>query len=454
MAKKTSQSTRKKPTQDNFEVSNIERGSAAAVGRNARALVVNFFGGGWQFFAVMLVIALAASGYFVWKWANPEKMTGGFRIAIAGFETTGDSDSSDIGSELSRSVYQKIDESLSELKTDYDINVWGPDKVGKIEGDTAMERSVSAQEIAKRIDANIIIYGFVDATNSTWQIAPEFYIASINSFQIEEITGQYQLGKPFTLKGQENAARRLELNSQFNARSQAISQVTVGLLYYSIQDYQTALETFKVAENIQGWEDAQGKQVLYLLMGNAASKSDNLDIAIEYLNKSLEIDPEYSRPMITTAGVYYLQALEPFKVSEKPEDIDQFLLNKAIETYQSALLAKNQPPLSDISTKVNFGLGQAYFMQAYGGKDLDLNLAVANFQQVISDYGDGKNPRIRELAAESHARMGLLNLFSGYTEEAAREYQLAADLLFDNEKEQKKYQAKADELKAQATETP
>ena len=47
-----------------------------------------------------------------------------------------------------------------------------------------------------------------------------------------------------------------------------------------------------------------------------------------------------------------------------------------------------------------------------------------------------------------------INLFSGYTEEAAREYQLAADLLFDNEKEQKKYQAKADELKTQATETP
>jgi hypothetical protein len=79
---------------------------------------------------------------------------------------------------------------------------------------------------------------------------------------------------------------------------------------------------------------------------------------------------------------------------------------------------------------------------------------VDEFQQVIREYGDGKNPRVREFAAESHARMGLLYLFSGYPMDASKEYQLAADLLFDNAERQAQYQALADKYQAGSTATP
>lgn len=464
MEKKTTRSKRKPTTketayEDKIEVSNTGSGSATAAGRGAKAIVLNFFGG-WQISVTILVlVALAGLGYFGWKWMYPKKMTGDFRIAVAGFYTVGDSDSSDIGKELSSSVYTKIDVSLSDLKADYNISIWPPEQVGQISGDTAEERSKSAQEIAEKIDANVVIYGFIDATKPTWQVIPEFYIASVNSFQAEEITGQYPLGQSFTLKGQENAARRLDLKDKFSARSQAISKVTIGLLYYSIQEYEKALDIYKTAENIEGWEDDQGKEVLYLLMGNAAGKANQLDTALEYLNKSLQIDPEYARPYISMAGVYYLQALIPFETSTKPRDekrtdIDQKLLLKSIDTFQLALSATNQPALSDISTKVHFGLGQCYFMQAYGGADVNLQLVADEFQHVINDYGDGKNPRVREFAAESHARMGLLYIFSGYPVDASKEYQLAADLLFDNPERQQQYQELADKYKAGVTATP
>lgn len=451
MATKTNNKSRKpqakQKTGDIIRVSNIEQGSVAAVGRGSKAVVVNIFGGNWKFFSVILALCvLGGLGYFAWKRLNPEKMTGSFRIAIAEFGVIGNPDASDIGFELSNSVYRKIKDSFSEVQTDYDITIWGPEKVGKVIGDTPEERSASARRIAEGIDANIVVYGFVDATESTWQIFPEFYVASFNSYQIDEITGQYQLGQPFTLVGQENAVRRLEINSKFNIRTQGLSQVVIGLFYYSIHEYQIALDMFITAEGIDGWDDDQGKQVLYLLMGNAASKSKNLDAALGYLEKSLGIDPDYARPLVTIAGVYYLKALGTFDVSKDPGDIDQELLGKAEAIYQEALRAKNQPPLSDISEKVHFGLGQVYFMQAYGGKEVDIQKAVDEFQYVITEFGDGENPRIRELAAESHARMGLIYEFSGYPEDAAREYQIAADLLFDYPDEQQKYQKRADEL--------
>jgi len=463
MTKKTTRSTRKTTSNDNIQISNTGKGSAAAAGRNARAIVVNFFGA-WQSIALIFgMIVFGASAYYAWQWTHPEKMTGEFRIAVAGFDAIGDSDSADIGKELSLSVYNKINDSLSDLKADYDINIWSPDQVGKISGTTPAERSTSAQEIAQRIDANVVIYGFVDATKPIWQVTPEFYIASKNAFQAEEITGQYQLGEPFTLKGQENAARRLELKTKFSARSQVISKVTIGLLYYSIQDYERALEVYKSAETISGWEDSQGKEVLYLLMGNAASKAYQLDAtdqayqldaAIGYLDKSLHIDPEYARPFISLDSVYYLQALSPFDKSKVRTDIDQQLLLKAIDTYNQALSADNRPVSSDIETKVHFGLGQCYLMQAYGGVDVDPQLAADEFQYVISDYGNGQNPRVRELAAESHARMGLLYAFSDHSEEASKEYQLAADLLFDTPERQQQYQEKADEYRLKVTATP
>lgn len=451
----TKKRTSKKAVEnDTLSVSNTGNQSATAVGRNSKAVVFNI-SGGWLVVLFILALALAGSvGYLGWRWIFPEKMTGDFRIAIAGFGDNGNSDSQTISAEIAQSVYVKIDDALSDIKADYVISIWDPEKVGKISGDTATERSESARKIAEKIDANIVIYGYVDATASIWEITPEFYIASINSFQAEEITGQYQLGRSFTLEGQENASRRLEIKEEFTSRSEVISKVTIGLLYYSLRDYKKALEIYENAENTEGWSDDQGKEVLYLLMGNAAGKDFQLEAALEYLNKSLTIDPEYARPLISIGGIYYLQALEPAKTSKNPSDIDQELLKKAVETFRLAMTAKNQPPLSDIAAKVHFGLGQCYFMQAYGGKEIDLQLVADEFQKVISEYDDGSNPRLRELAAESHARMGLLYVFSGRLDEASREYQLAANLWFDNPEKQKEYQENADKYKNQIISTP
>jgi hypothetical protein len=108
--------------------------------------------------------------------------------------------------------------------------------------------------------------------------------------------------------------------------------------------------------------------------------------------------------------------------------------------YEQALQAENQPPFADIASKAHFGLGQTYFMYVYVGEDEVFNLAIGEFQSVIEDYADGTNPRIREIAAESHARLALIYELSGYTKRAITEYQLAATLLNDNPDRQRQYE--------------
>ena len=113
MTKNKTSKKQKEPTQpagDLIEVSKVDKGSAVAAGRNAKAVVINFFGGYWQLAVLIAVIVLAVSGYFVWKIVFPEKMTGDFRVAVAGFAVYGQSQDPNIGSELAQGVYQKLNE--------------------------------------------------------------------------------------------------------------------------------------------------------------------------------------------------------------------------------------------------------------------------------------------------------------------------------------------------------
>lgn len=458
MAKKSSISKkRNKKTslaEDSIEVTKVEQGSAVAAGRGARALVINLFGGYWQLVVLALFTAILLSGYFLWQVFFPEKMTGDFRVAVADFAIIGNPPDANAGTELAEGVYLKLNESLSEINKDFTVTVWSPDKVGKVEGDTPEDRALSAEKIAERIGADVLIYGLIDMTKPVWIITPEFYIASDNFYEAEEITGQHQIGEPFLLIGQDEIARRIELTSKFDIRARAMSIITIGLAYYSLRDYSRAFEVFQTAENIPEWDDSQGKEVLYVLAGNSAAKAKKYDIAIIYLNKALTVNPDYGRPLLSLGNVYYLQSLVPFDKTKNIDDIDLGLIGRAIETYNQALQAKDLPALSDVPTKVHFGLGQCYLMQVYAGEKTFLNEAVDEFQLVIQEYGNGNNPRLRELAAEAHARLGLIYDLSGYSVDAVREYEQAASLLFDNPDRQQQYHDRAAKIEANISSTP
>ncbi len=441
-----------KAARDKIDVSGVGEGGAVAAGRNARAVVINILGGYWPLAVLLGVVILAGAGYLTWRLIFPERMAGDFRIAVAGFAVEGQTSQRALGTELAQGVYLSLDQGLAELGHDFSVTTWSPDRVGAVQGDTPEARADAAQRLADKIGADVLVYGAIDASQPLWQVTPEFYVSSTNFSEAQEITGQHQMGEPFTLAGEGGLLSRVDLSKKMDARAEAITRITLGLAYYSLREYASSLAAFQAAENIPGWQDSQGKAVLYLLEGNAAAKQNDLTTSISYLNRSLQINPNYARPMVSLASVYYLQALETFNESQKTSDIDLTLLESAIEEYNLALQARDQPALSDITSKVNFGLGQCYLMQVYAGKKGSLNPAVDKFRSVIADYST--NPRLRELAAESHARLGLIYALSDRVGEAIQEYQQAAALLYDDPKRQQVYKDRAAKLLATVTATP
>jgi tetratricopeptide (TPR) repeat protein len=84
----------------------------------------------------------------------------------------------------------------------------------------------------------------------------------------------------------------------------------------------------------------------------------------------------------------------------------------------------------------------------------DYSLATKEFQQVLDAYNDGTNPRLQELAAESHARLGLIAMLTENPSEALAHYEEAVKLLADNPERQAIFQESVDELKQELSQQP
>ncbi len=399
------------------------------------------------FVALGLIAVLGFTAtYFLLRPHQKEVMTGEFRIAIASFAENGRGLPDKIGYTIADGINIRLSEDLHEITIGPKVEIWGPDRVGVIKGETSEVRAKNAEKLAKQIQAYMVIYGVVEESPNGMSVTPEFYLDTQGFHEGTEIIGQYQLGSSFPLPGANNPSWAYEFDKQMYTRSDIISSLAVGLSYFAVHEYDKALEVLESIDTIQGWENEQGKEVLYALIGFAAGKTEQYDLTKSSLEKAIDINPEYARPYIGMANLNYILALKPIEESKNVNDVDQALLDNCFKFLELAVQAPEKPPLADVDTKIHFSRGQCYWLRTYTGRLPDFSLAISEFQQVITAYNNGANPRVREFAAESYARLGLIDSLTNNMAEAAKNYQTAADLLPDIPDRQQLYQKRADKI--------
>jgi tetratricopeptide (TPR) repeat protein len=406
---------------------------------------------GFALLGLMIIVIVPGSMFILYHSLRPNLstcMSGDLRIAIASFSENGATGTSQSGTALAENIAIKVQRVFEKSKLDFTTTIWGPDRVPAVTGKTRKERATEAAKVAQRICADVVVYGDVNTSNADWQISPEFYISSEDSYRVGEVVGPYELGKPILMTAHGGSvASRITSSEEFAARLTALSNIVVGLSFYLSRDYERSLETLRTAENIESWENDEGKHVLYMLIASAAGKAGKPDEAEQAVMLALQIDGEYARAVYTLASIYYFRAVRPIEAGGASSDVDMSLLDEAIATYQRAVSAKNQPPLADIPAKVAFGLGQCYLARTLAGSDSSFHAAIAEFENVIREYGDGVNPRLKVFAGESHARLGLIYDAMGDRMRAAKEYDAAVELLDSDPKQQAKYRARVKQLR-------
>jgi tetratricopeptide (TPR) repeat protein len=368
---------------------------------------------------------------------QPQVMSGEFNIAVAEMTVIGESGDitrSKDGQAVSEFLYTRLEGGFEELNLhDIRYEIWGPQQTGIVKGDTPEERSAAAQKLSKDKNADVIVYGVITSSEPA-RFSPEFYVDYEEFEQIEDVTGEHKMGSamridlPFEL-----TQMQVVENPALSARANALSLITIGLAFLSVDDTDQASNYFHQAEALDGWFKSAGKEVIYMLLGNAYGRQASIEKSTEYLSTAgqnyetaLEIDPAYGRAKIGLAGVLYLMALgDPNDASF--DNIDLEMLDQAEKLFEEASDLENTPESANISTKSAFGLGQIYFVKSQTQGDGWIERAKNEFNIVIEDYEAG-DVRLREIVSHAYARIALIAWLEGDIDTAVEFYRKAIEV--------------------------
>lgn len=347
--------------------------------------------------------------------AGPGQMDcGELKIAIAEFgvqEDAGAVERSKDAYALANSVYQFLDSELGPCEeggaaSNYElkVQVWPPSRTGLIKGETREQRAEAAERLAGKINADVVLYGNIHSGTATTTLLPEFYLAAHVVDQVADLAGQYELGEPLGGPGSFGSpVAQLQLREQLEARSPALAQFVIGLSYLAVNQAEKALEHFQAAAQSGGWQDEQGKELVYQFLGNTALQMNDLDGADGYFKQALALDPEYARAQLGVALVIFQRA----RSACTREQVDETAIRAAMAGFDRALHARHQPARSDIAIKARYLNSRAALCLSLAGVEDDWAQAQQGFRGVIADYERG-NARVKAMAAESHAFLGLL----------------------------------------------
>ena len=430
-------------------IANVEDGAEnVAVGKNIFQINV----GGHNITPYLLVIMLAALvlvGYFFYPnveplW-NPSQMGGTTNIAVTNFglmNANGSVSPSDFGETLSESVFRQLMDEYALIEAedafDGDVTIWHDNmtheeknlRFGVIKGDTPEKRTKAADALAKRIGADMVIYGHLTDQEDPEGLVLEFFYASPTiSSEPDAIVGVHRLGRAVPAKLSLFAIDPTTAKSQTQPpladRTKAIFYLTLGLAEGLANRHEDALVTFQRAEiDLPEWDDDDGKAVLYYFMGRSALFARQHDVAIEALNRALEINDTYVNAMITLGGVYIDKAQLFFvRDRELPPEIAQCIpengyehssptLDDAITDIQTGLAILDQavdlapdtitPPLKQIA-QMNRAIGRNLLGQAailtgdMSAAEQAVAGAQADFDAIVGPFTEADQPRLRGL---------------------------------------------------------
>lgn len=370
------------------------------------------------------VIGTAAVAILTGFWGamqGPPRMQGEINIAVTEFNgkaPDGHNVHSDRANELSRHLAESLDSELKDLERELQFELLQPGSAGRLDGDTAEERSAAAQELAERVGADIVIYGVYSDSNGV--LSPEFYIEPAFLEGAEELVGSSRLGSEISSRSG-GPLVDIELRQRLQSRAKSLARFITGLTYLSGGNYAVAEARFHAAISDGDWPDDDGKEVMHLFIGTAAALDDRLDDAEAAYTEALRVNPDYARAYLGLAGVALLRGHQGCT----PSTADRDELQESQELYRSALTALDRPPSSSVVAKAHLGIGRTAICLSQAGLENSWSEANVELESVVREFEAG-DESVRELASEAHGELGLIHLPTVGDTDPAPEFRAAA----------------------------
>jgi tetratricopeptide (TPR) repeat protein len=272
--------------------------------------------------------AMLALGLLAWialqvtpSTAPPPPMLGEFNIAVADFgeidPTTGQVRESRTGQAVSQWLFDSLQSELAanigRVQLADKIELRHDATTPAISGDTADARAAAAAELARTINAHMVIYGYLAPGDTANDLQIELYVSPrASQDELGGLVGSYALGSALRLPNPFDTSdprANIAISSQVDLRSRILFWLTLGLTQDLLGSSQQALATFQQAEQaLPDWQDADGKELLYYLQGREHLFLRQLDAAQAALARAVSANPEFARATIALGSVDVLRA--------------------------------------------------------------------------------------------------------------------------------------------------
>ncbi|HEV7662867.1 MAG TPA: hypothetical protein VGQ62_04975, partial [Chloroflexota bacterium] len=364
---------------------------------------------------VLLLIAAAVGGYLLYPRPTPT-MTGDLNVAVAEFgslDAQGAAVESADARLLSESLYTTLNEQLQAINQPaaspqqrFEVQVWGPSRVGRIGGASAEARATAAEQLATRSKIHVLVYGYLQLQSGAVSFTQQFFLRNLPDNP--ELEGQHELGRSVPVRSLDDPSSRQQLRDSLTGRTHAFAEFVIGVSQYTNDKFADADVHFKAANADPQWDDASGKEVLYLFMGYTAGKLGNLEAARAAFGRALAIDAEFARAYLGL-GETQLQASlgQPEACTRATANVTG--ITDAIKLFQRAQTAATQPLRSNVTDWSKLSLGRAYLCLSQADAGDYWGQAESQFRSVIADYDSG-NESARDIAADAHSNLGFVLL--------------------------------------------
>ncbi|MEZ4714189.1 MAG: hypothetical protein R3A44_43805 [Caldilineaceae bacterium] len=212
--------------------------------------------------------------------------------------------------------------------------------IGVIYGRTAKERRQNAEALRARINADMLIYGYVrgeDNAETPESIDLQFVYSSRNlNSEFDLIVGDHTVGGSLPLPIPYQADAVLALNKVSNPlgkRSTALFWIATGLVQELIDELGRSERFLKAAATeLANEQPDAGQSILYFLLGRVSLYQEKTDQALAYFQQAVDANPDYTRARIALGSAYLqkARALSHVERRNQPEVLEQAVHNHEI----------------------------------------------------------------------------------------------------------------------------
>jgi tetratricopeptide (TPR) repeat protein len=358
--------------------------------------------------AAVATLAIEQSAQMIYHSVQgPARMTSDYNVVVTEFDArdpAGRAVHSDAASDLSQRLATALSKDVETVGPGL-IEVRSPEQAGRLAGSTPEERAREARRLADQINADVVVYGWLDESRTTLQ--PEFYVRDRVLQDAQELVGSFRLGSAIREAAAIDVekAAGIELRETLVSRAKALSELVFGLSYFRLGRFSDAAQHFDVALDAPGWPDSDGKEILYLFRGSSAGALGDLAAARQWFDRALAINPAFARARLGLAEVGFQEA----KGRCERGEVDSQALLAARGAYQDVLAATDQPASANVAAKAHLGIARVDVCISQAELENRWEEAATEAGIVVSKFEAGDDS-LRELASEAHGVIAISSL--------------------------------------------